>query len=86
MREYLLAGARAMSVRQWVPPPPGPDDPHWCHCRGEYFNPRYYVEGARCRKAYAEAIKAVRRVFPEARIVATPSIPLKTSAGEQAGT
>jgi hypothetical protein len=66
-----------------VPPPPGPDDPHPCHCAGGYFNPRLYAECERCRKALAEAIRVVRLTFPGARIVATPGIPIRTSAGDR---
>jgi hypothetical protein len=39
-----------------------------------------YAECERCRTALARAIKAVRQVFPGARIVATPGITTKTSA------
>ena len=64
-----------MSPRAWVAPPPGPDDPHRCHCAGEWFYPKYYSEGKRCRHAYARALAVVRQVFPNARIIATPGIP-----------
>jgi hypothetical protein len=64
-----------MSPRAWLPPPPGPDDPHRCHCGGEWFNPRLYAECKRCRDAYARALAIVRQVFPGARIVGAPGIP-----------
>jgi hypothetical protein len=70
-----------MSRRVWVPPPPGPDDPHPCHCAGEWFNPRFYSEGKRCRVAYTRALRVVRQVFPGARVIAAPGIP-QTEAGE----
>jgi len=64
-----------MTRRAWVPPPPGPDGAHQCHCAGEWFNPHFYGEGKRCRAAYARALAVVRQVFPNARIVAIPGMP-----------
>jgi hypothetical protein len=73
-----------VSRRVWVPPPPGPDDPHPCHCAGGWFNPGMYDECKRCRAAYVAALRAVRAVFPGARIIASSRIPLpQTLAGER---
>jgi hypothetical protein len=68
-----------MSPRAWVPPPPGPDDPHPCHCAGEWFNPKFYSEGKRCRDAYVQALNVVRSVLG-GRIVGAPGIPQATAA------
>ena len=57
----------------------GPDDPQPCHCAGGWFNAHMYAECERCRAALAHAVEAVRRVFPHARIVATPGIPQTTA-------
>jgi len=37
-----------------------------------------YDECKRCRTAYAAALNIVRQIFPGARIVGTPGIPLTT--------
>jgi hypothetical protein len=50
-----------VSRRVWVPPPPGPDAPHQCHCAGGWFNPRMYAECKRCRSAYVQALRVVRQ-------------------------